>query len=102
MLENLLTGLAPLMNFLNHKITTTVMAGGLIVTAKSSDSVKGLADITPGEIFTHDLSALAWTMLIGTAWIVFQFAREAAKGIIWLSKAISDWRAARAKADGGV
>ncbi len=99
MLENLLPGLAPLINFLNHKITTTVMAGGLIVTAKSSDSVKGLADITPAEIFTHDLSALAWTMLIGTAWIVFQFAREAAKGIIWLSKAIADWRAARSLKD---
>ena len=97
MTENLLNAIAPLINFINHKITNTVLAAGVFTAGQTSESVKGLGEIPITEIFSHDISALAWTMLIATGWIIFQFAREAVKGIIWLGRAIAEWRAARGR-----
>ncbi len=76
--------ISPLIEWINHKATTTVIAASVAVTGKVTPEVKGLAEIPITEIFQHDLSALAWTMLIASAWIIFQLGREIVKGVIWL------------------
>jgi len=70
----------------NHKITTMFVATGVFVTGQTSPSVKSLNEIPITEIFQHDLSALAWTMLIASAWIIVQFLNFAGlfRGIAWL------------------
>jgi hypothetical protein len=76
----------PLLSAINHKLTTTFIAGAVAVTSQTSPAVKSLNEIPITEIFSHDLSALAWTMLIATGWIIVQFLNMAGvfKGIGWL------------------
>jgi hypothetical protein len=85
----------PLVSAINHKITTTFIAGAVAVTSQTSPSVTSLNDIPITEIFNHELSALAWTMLIATGWIIVQFLNMAGvfKGIGWV------WRRIRARND---
>jgi hypothetical protein len=69
----------------NNKITTMFVAAGTLAASQTS-SVKSLNEIPITEIFQHDLSALAWTMLIASAWIIVQFLNFAGvfSGIGWL------------------
>jgi len=82
----------PLIQAANNKITTMFVAAGTLAVGQTS-SVKSLNEIPITEIFQHDLSALAWTMLIASAWIIVQFLNFAGvfRGIGWL------WRRLRAR-----
>jgi len=73
-------------HIVNHKITTMFVATGVFVTGQTSPSVKSLNEIPITEIFQHDLSALAWTMLIASGWIIVQFLNFAGvfRGIGWV------------------
>ena len=77
--------LDPIIQAANNKITTMFVASGALALGQTS-SVKSLNEIPLSEIFQHDLSALAWTMLIASAWIIVQFLSFAGvfKGIAWL------------------
>ncbi len=63
---------AEMIELINHKMTTWFVAAGTLAVGQSP-SVKSLNEIPLTEIFQHELSALAWTMLIASAWIVVQF-----------------------------
>lgn len=78
--------LDPIIQAVNNKVTTMFVAAGVFVTGQTSTSVKSLNEIPITEIFQHDLSALAWTMLIASAWIIVQFLNFAGvfRGIAWL------------------
>jgi hypothetical protein len=82
--------LDPLIQAANNKITTMFVAAGTIAVGQTS-SVKSLNEIPLSEIFQHELSALAWTMLIASAWIIVQFLSFAGvfRGIAWLWRRIS-------------
>jgi len=76
---------------INHKATTMFVAAGTLAVGQSS-SVKSLNEIPLTEIFQHDLSALAWTMLIASAWIIVQFLNFAGlfRFIKWLWEKFRD------------
>lgn len=80
-----LDALDPMIQAANNKITTMFVAAGTLAVGQTS-SVKSLNEIPLSEIFQHELSALAWTMLIASAWIIVQFLNFTGvfKGIAWL------------------
>ena len=91
-----LSALDPLMQAINNKIVNLTVAGGVAVAGKAAQTtenpaLKSLAEIPVAEIFSHDLNAAAVATAIGTSYIIFQFAREGVRGLIWL------WRWYRAR-----
>lgn len=82
-MKDAVSALEPLIQTANNKLTTMIVSAGTLAVSQTP-SVKSLNEIPISEIFQHDLSALAWTMIIASAWIIFQFAREIIRGAIWL------------------
>lgn len=98
-----LSALDPMMQAINSKIVNITVAGGVAVAGKAAQTtenpaLKSLAEIPVTEIFSHDLNAAAVATAIGTAYIIFQFAREGVRGLIWL---FIKYRARRDKFRGG-
>ena len=96
MTEKLSAALEPIVQAINNKIVNLTVAGGVAVAGKAAQAtenptLKSLAEIPVTEIFSHDLNAAAVATAIGTSYIIFQFAREGVRGVIWL------WRWYRGK-----
>lgn len=102
MTDKLSAALDPMLQAINNKIVNITVAGGVAVAGKAAQNtenlaLKSLAEIPVTEIFSHDLNAAAVATAIGTAYIIFQFAREGVRGLVWL---FTKYRARRDKLGG--
>jgi hypothetical protein len=89
MTDKISAALDPLIQTINNKIVNLTVAGGVAVAGKAAQTtenthLKSLAEIPVTEIFSHELNAAAVATAIGTSYIIFQFAREGVRGIVWL------------------
>jgi hypothetical protein len=89
--EKLISAMEPVIQAINNKFANLTIATAVAVSGKAAElsentRLKGLAEIQVTEIFQHELSAAAVATLIGSAYIILQFAIAIAKGVIWYRK----------------